>query len=361
MMSGSSQHDASPGTRPPDASRAAGAPGSGVLALPVGVDGNAWDWPARIGLAVYHALALLAFLPWFFSWTGVVLAALGLYVYGTLGINLCYHRILTHRGLSVPKWLERLFVTLGICCLQDTPARWIAIHRLHHQHADLQRDPHSPLVTLLWGHVGGVAVLHEYPADVPPQQRHQWAVRVALQIRMLMMQTMYRDPACRRVLQAANAERDKETLQPFGYAQSPVRQYAVIAEIYTQRAVNVKTKRREHHAGPRKKPRQEGQKCQRVIHSKADPCGPVPGVAIHADRQRQHSAPWRSSRPRCVGGSGARACVVLRATAHHRELRRRGRTTTVRPAALSHAQQRGRVPLPRDPSPRLLSRAKARA
>jgi fatty-acid desaturase len=172
MMSGSSQHDASPGTRPPDASLAAGAPGSGVLALPVGVDGNAWDWPARIGLAVYHALALLAFLPWFFSWTGVVLAALGLYVYGTLGINLCYHRILTHRGLSVPKWLERLFVTLGICCLQDTPARWIAIHRLHHQHADLQRDPHSPLVTLLWGHVGWVFVQNRDTADVAEYERY---------------------------------------------------------------------------------------------------------------------------------------------------------------------------------------------
>jgi fatty-acid desaturase len=172
MMSGSSQHDASPGTRPPDASRAAGAPGSGVLALPVGVDGNAWDWPARIGLAVYHALALLAFLPWFFSWTGVVLAALGLYVYGTLGINLCYHRILTHRGLSVPKWLERLFVTLGICCLQDTPARWIAIHRLHHQHADLQRDPHSPLVTLLWGHVGWLFVQNRDTADVAEYERY---------------------------------------------------------------------------------------------------------------------------------------------------------------------------------------------
>jgi fatty-acid desaturase len=172
MMSGSSQHDASPGNGPPDASLAVGAPGSGVLALPVGVDGNAWDWPARIGLAVYHALALLAFLPWFFSWTGLVLGALGLYVYGTLGINLCYHRILTHRGLSVPKWLERLLVTLGICCLQDTPARWIAIHRLHHQHADLQRDPHSPLVTLLWGHVGWVLVQNRDTADVAEYERY---------------------------------------------------------------------------------------------------------------------------------------------------------------------------------------------
>ena len=33
-------------------------------------------------------------------------ALLGLYVFGTLGINLCYHRLLTHRGFVCPKWLE---------------------------------------------------------------------------------------------------------------------------------------------------------------------------------------------------------------------------------------------------------------
>ena len=30
----------------------------------------------------------------------------GIYVFGTLGINLCYHRLLTHRGFTCPKWLE---------------------------------------------------------------------------------------------------------------------------------------------------------------------------------------------------------------------------------------------------------------
>ena len=35
-----------------------------------------------------HALALLAFVPWLFSWTGVVLALCGLYFFGTLGINI---------------------------------------------------------------------------------------------------------------------------------------------------------------------------------------------------------------------------------------------------------------------------------
>ena len=35
------------------------------------------DWPAAIWVIGYHVLALLAFVPWFFSWTGVVLAIVG--------------------------------------------------------------------------------------------------------------------------------------------------------------------------------------------------------------------------------------------------------------------------------------------
>lgn len=128
------------------------------LPLPATVNTHRIIWPYTIGVGVVHALALLAFVPWLFSWTGVLLALFGLYVFGTLGINLCYHRLLTHQGFICPKWLERSFATLGVCCLQDTPARWVTIHRLHHKHSDEQPDPHSPLVTALWGHFGWLMV-----------------------------------------------------------------------------------------------------------------------------------------------------------------------------------------------------------
>ena len=84
------------------------------------------DWLNVTGITTYHLLALLAFLPWFFSWTGVVLMVLGIYVFGTLGINLCYHRLLTHRGFVCPKWLEQTSSSSRVCSFQDTPARWVA-------------------------------------------------------------------------------------------------------------------------------------------------------------------------------------------------------------------------------------------
>src|SRR5262249_62014747 len=77
----------------------------------------------------YHLIALLAFLPWFFSWTGVILAILGDYFIGVFGINVCYHRLLTHRGFRCPKWVEHSLAILGFCCLQDTPAPGVPVHR----------------------------------------------------------------------------------------------------------------------------------------------------------------------------------------------------------------------------------------
>jgi fatty-acid desaturase len=111
-----------------------------------------WDYIAPI--LTLHLLALLALAPWFFSWTGVVLLVIGVNVFGQLGVPIGYHRLLTHRSFRTPKWLERCFVTLALCCGQNTPARWVTWHRMHHQHADKHDDPHSPLVAFFWSHVG---------------------------------------------------------------------------------------------------------------------------------------------------------------------------------------------------------------
>ena len=115
-------------------------------------------WPYAAGIVGYHVLALLALVPWFFTWGGVVLALTGLFVFGTIGINLGYHRLLTHRGLVCPRWLEHSIVVLGVCCAQDTPARWVSVHRLHHQHSDEPADPHSPLAGLFWSHMSWLMV-----------------------------------------------------------------------------------------------------------------------------------------------------------------------------------------------------------
>jgi stearoyl-CoA desaturase (delta-9 desaturase) len=142
-------------------------------------------WPYLIGLTSVHLLGLLAFIPWLFTWSGLMLAILGHFVFGMLGVTIGYHRLLTHRGFSCPKWLEHSLVTLGMCNLQDSPARWVAIHRLHHRRSDQQADPHSPLVNFFWGHVGWVFWRHKefdrtlnYARYVPDVLRDPYYLRL---------------------------------------------------------------------------------------------------------------------------------------------------------------------------------------
>lgn len=115
-----------------------------------------WDYVFVIGLL--HVLSLLVLVPWLFSWSGVALWIAGQLVFGTLGMTVGYHRLLTHKSFACSKWLEHVLATIGICCLEDTPARWVALHRKHHQYSDEEPDPHSPVVDFLWAHVGWVVV-----------------------------------------------------------------------------------------------------------------------------------------------------------------------------------------------------------
>ncbi len=122
-------------------------------------------WEYVVVLTSVHVIALFAFLPgtagYLFTWSAVIMAILGHFVFGMFGITIGYHRLLTHRGFTAPKWFEHTLATLGMCNLQDSPARWVAIHRMHHQHSDHQPDPHSPLVSFLWGHMGWVVCRHK--------------------------------------------------------------------------------------------------------------------------------------------------------------------------------------------------------
>jgi stearoyl-CoA desaturase (delta-9 desaturase) len=137
-----------------------------ALDLPEEVQPLRMAWGYTLSIVLIHVLSLLALSPWYFSWTGVIIGFLGMPGYGLLGITLCYHRLLTHQGFTCPKWLEHTLALIGVCNLQDTPARWVAIHRLHHRHADRQPDPHSPLVNFFWSHMGWLMVEHREHSSI---------------------------------------------------------------------------------------------------------------------------------------------------------------------------------------------------
>jgi fatty-acid desaturase len=146
-----------------------------------------WKKDNVYGFILIHFIASLAFFPWFFSWTGVALLVAGIYVFGLFGINLCYHRLLTHRGFSCPLWFEHTIALLGVLTVQDSPPHWVAVHRRHHQFADEEKDPHSPLVGFFWAHMGWLLVkredmgrrelIEQYAKDIMRDPLYAWIER----------------------------------------------------------------------------------------------------------------------------------------------------------------------------------------
>ena len=137
------------------------------------------------GIVSFHLLALLACLPWLFSWSGLAIAVAGLYVFGTLGINIGYHRLLTHRGFACPRWLEHTLAVLGVCCWEGSPMGWVAIHRMHHQHSDDVADPHCPRrPSVFWSHMGwfllydpaiyNISTYDRYARDLIQDRFYKW-------------------------------------------------------------------------------------------------------------------------------------------------------------------------------------------
>jgi stearoyl-CoA desaturase (delta-9 desaturase) len=110
---------------------------------------------ANLGAMVVPFCATLAAIVLF--WNQVVsatdLAILVLmYLVTAGGITVGYHRMLTHRSFRTHKPTEYAFAVLGSMAVQGSVIAWVADHRKHHAHTDVEGDPHSPHV----GHGDGV-------------------------------------------------------------------------------------------------------------------------------------------------------------------------------------------------------------
>lgn len=110
------------------------------------------SWISVAFFGAIHALALLA--PWFFSWSALGVMLLLHWLFGSIGICLGYHRLLTHRSFQVPKGLEYAIALIGALALQGGPIFWVAGHRVHHLHTeDYDKDPYSANRGFWWSHM----------------------------------------------------------------------------------------------------------------------------------------------------------------------------------------------------------------
>jgi fatty-acid desaturase len=116
--------------------------------------GNGTNWIFVITFAIFHLAALAAL--FCFRWSALVAFATVWVLAQNIGIGMGYHRLLTHRGYSTPKWLEYSITTCGTLALQGGPIYWVGVHRMHHKHTDKEGDPHSPRDGKWWSHMGWI-------------------------------------------------------------------------------------------------------------------------------------------------------------------------------------------------------------
>ncbi len=159
-----------------------------------------FNWPSALFFAAVHGVALLAV--GCFSWSAL-LVMVGLHwLFGSIGICLAYHRLLTHRSLRVPKWLEYGLATIGAMALQGGPIFWVAGHRQHHLYTEYPvRDPYAASKGFWWSHMMWLLyhrpetfdrqVYSAFAPDLARDRYYQWLDRYFLLLQVPLALLLY--------------------------------------------------------------------------------------------------------------------------------------------------------------------------
>lgn len=84
------------------------------------------------------------------AWAYLLISLLTYWVIGVLGINVGYHRLISHRSFKTPVWIEKPLAIIGVLTTVGSPLAWVAVHRQHHRAPETPKDPHSPYIIGNW-------------------------------------------------------------------------------------------------------------------------------------------------------------------------------------------------------------------
>jgi fatty-acid desaturase len=132
--------------------------------------GGTISWVTVIFMALFHIGAIAAL--FMFSWKALACFAVCWFLAYNVGIGMCYHRLLTHRGYRVPKWLEYVMTVCATLALEGGPIFWVSLHRVHHQLSDHEGDPHTPHDGGWWAHAGWIMAGESLHAQTAPLARY---------------------------------------------------------------------------------------------------------------------------------------------------------------------------------------------
>jgi stearoyl-CoA desaturase (Delta-9 desaturase) len=82
--------------------------------------------------------------------TTVILGFLWSQVISHFAISIGLHRYFSHGQIKVSPIVESMMLYMIMLACVRTPIGWIASHRMHHDHCDSDKDPHSPKFKGFW-------------------------------------------------------------------------------------------------------------------------------------------------------------------------------------------------------------------
>ena len=124
------------------------------------------NWTTTIFMVIFHLGAIAAL--FMLSWKAVAVSLVLMWVAGSFGIGMGFHRLLTHRGFKTPKFMEYLMTVCGTLTLEGGQIDWVVTHRIHHAHTDAPGDPHTPRDGGWWSHMGWIlrGTAQQHPREV---------------------------------------------------------------------------------------------------------------------------------------------------------------------------------------------------
>jgi len=67
-----------------------------------------------------------------------------MYSLTAVGVSVGFHRLFAHRSFKTTRTVQGALAILGSMAAIGPTVSWVATHRCHHRHSDLEGDPHSP-------------------------------------------------------------------------------------------------------------------------------------------------------------------------------------------------------------------------
>lgn len=102
---------------------------------------------------ILHVIALIGIIdnPWLLLF-GIVAYT----VIHTLGQNIGYHKLFSHKAFTPVSWYPRVAAFFGSISFVGDPLAWTLVHRMHHKYSDTEKDPHSPSKGKFHAYIGWI-------------------------------------------------------------------------------------------------------------------------------------------------------------------------------------------------------------